>query len=334
MKKNWCLIAATLLTPILSIADDDAKESTSTAVEQKDKTSEELTLDEQMTSRQTDRPVVPYVGDLESDKKQWDHVLPFLGEAATERGYVLPLPFGLSIGGLTQSQPFQVNSVDFNSQTLQNAVKTVDMHDLKVSDDTVNLRLDAWIFPFLSVYGVVGKNYGTVEGLLDICATTRPGPDCDGRLAIDLKDLPVKLKYHGTVVGGGTTLAGGYKDFFAMIDYNYTSTDISISTVDAIAKVTSARIGWNGKLGWWNGSLWLGAMQEDVAQVIEVVVPELVIDGEVLKVSVDQETEKPINYVLGGRYAFSPSYEIIFEYGTTFQSGGREQFMLTGSYRF
>ena len=136
-----------------------------------------------------------------------------------------------------------------------------------------------------------------------------------------------EINYKAAVVGLGTTIAGGYKDFFGMIDINRTHADLDISLTDAKATVISGRIGWNGKLGGFTGVLWVGAMYQDIAQVLDL---QLDIGNDTLLVSIEQSTGEPLNYVIGGQWDINRSISILAELGF----GKRESQMLNLTYRF
>ena len=129
------------------------------------------------------------------------------------------------------------------------------------------------------------------------------------------------------MLGWGTTVAGGYKDFFGMIDYNRTTADLDISITDAKATVISSRIGWNGKLGGFTGVLWVGAMYQDIAQVLDL---QLDIGDDILNVSIDQSTQVPWNYLIGGQWDVNRSFSVLAEFGF----GKRKSQMLNLTYRF
>ena len=77
--------------------------------------------------------------------------------------------------------------------------------------------------PFWNIYGILAKTNGRAIGPLMIdlepvfpTLCRFPGNDCQ-------IDTQFRLDYKGNVRGYGTTIAGGYKDFFGMIDYNRTT---------------------------------------------------------------------------------------------------------------
>lgn len=287
------------------------------------------TQDKGAAKRENPVSQVPY----ESGKQQppacedrWSNFLPFLGRAACERGYVLPRPFGVSLGYMHQDQPFDVGNVYINGIDVKTPGLAV-VNEVQNEESTVTLRFDAWILPFWNIYGILGKTDGRADGPLRIdlepvfpLLCSLPGNDCG-------VDTTFIIDYKADVTGYGTTVAGGYKDFFGMIDANRTRADLDISRTDAEATVVSARIGWNGKLGGFTGVLWIGTMYQDIEQTLDL---EIDIGDDILDVSIEQATQVDFNYVIGGQWDINRSFSILAELGF----GDRKSQMLNLTYRF
>ena len=272
---------------------------------------------------------VPYesgrVGESTCEDR-WSNFLPFLGREACELGYVLPRPFGVSLGYMHQDQPFDVGDVLINGIDLTTP-GIAEVNEVQNEESTITLRLDAWILPFWNVYGILGKTDGQAIGPLRVdlnpvfpVLCKLPGNSCQ-------VDTSFEINYKGDVTGYGTTIAGGYKDFFGMIDMNWTTTDLDISLTDAEATVISSRIGWNGKLGGFTGVLWVGVMYQDIAQTLDL---PLDIGDDILIVTIEQSTQEAYNYVIGGQWDINRSFSILAEIGL----GKRESQMLNFTYRF
>ena len=171
------------------------------------------------TQRENPVSTIPYEsGKSETSvcENRWSNFLPFLGQAACELGYVLPRPFGISVGYMRQDQPFDVGDVFINGIDVKTPGVAV-VNEVQNEETTYTLRLDAWILPFWNLYGVLGKTDGRAQGPLDIdlnpvfpllCGL--PGNNCQ-------INTTFQLDYSADVAGYGTTIAGGYKDFFGMI---------------------------------------------------------------------------------------------------------------------
>lgn len=283
------------------------------------------------TQRENPQTNVPY----ESGRKpppacedRWSDFLPIWGKEACAQGFVLPRPFGVSLGYIHQDQPFKVGDVIVNGVDVKGPGLAV-VDEVQNEESTVTLRFDAWILPFWNVYGILGMTDGEAVGPLAINLGVIPEfEDFCNRPLVDCNiDTTFEIDYEGDVVGLGTTLAGGYKDFFAMIDINYTETDLDISRTDAEATVISSRIGWNGKLGFFTGVLWVGAMYQDISQFLDL---EIDAGDDSLNVTFEQETKEPLNYLVGGQWDINRSFSVLAELGF----GKRESQMLSLTYRF
>jgi len=290
-------------------------------------------------------------------RNRWSDFLPILGKEAREAGYLLPLPFGISVVGLTQKQPFTVSKIGLEIDGQQSDIindfidDSITAKNLEVSDTTYNLRLDAWILPFWNVYGIVGKTKGKAELELDVnlelptlllaatgigsgfndkrCTSINlpyQGP-APGDCLVAVEGIQTTLHFNGTVLGYGTTIAGGYGDFFGMFDVNYTEADINIAIEKTQQTVYSARLGWNGSIGAYQGQLWVGAMKQDIEQQIAVSTP-----GNEVVVLIDQHTSSPVNYLIGAQWNITEEWAIIAE--TNFAFSDRQQFMMQLGYRF
>lgn len=285
------------------------------------------------SARENPTSSIPYESGhpITQRESRWSDFLPILGKEAREAGYALPRPFGVSIGVMHQEQPFDVNSIALNDVDFSGP-GVIQLSEVDNTETTRIASFDVWLLPFFNVYGILGKTKGRAEGPLTLDLNPLVEDSRFGQFLCDRSpsqcriSQDIRLDYTGDVVGGGATVAGGYKDFFGMIDHNVTRTDLNISSTDAEAKVTSARIGWNGSAGIFNGSVWIGAMHQNVAQVLDLSIP---INGETLNVSIDQSTQAEINTLIGARWEFTPAFEAQLEFGL----GERQSQMLNISYR-
>ena len=92
--------------------------------------------------------------------------LPFLREQAEKRGAILPLPVGLSVNYNHQKMNLRLSSISILPPQGIGAPKpnplawNEDQMEVRQSEAIVNnvtIRPDVWIFPFLNVYGILGK---------------------------------------------------------------------------------------------------------------------------------------------------------------------------------
>lgn len=281
------------------------------------------------TQRENPSSTIPYesgrVGEPTCEDR-WSNFLPILGKPACELGYVLPRPFGLSLGYMHQDQPFDVGGIFVNGIDVKTPGVAV-VNEVQNEETTYTLRADVWILPFWNVYGILGRTSGRAVGPLKIDLEPVFPNLCRPPVNNCNFDTVFKLDYEANVKGYGTTIAGGYKDFFGMIDFNWTTADLDISLTDAKAKVISSRIGWNGKIGKFSGVLWLGVMYQDVSQTLDL---PLDTGENTLLVTIDQSTQEAYNYVIGGQWDINRSLSVLAELGF----GERKSQMLNLTYRF
>ena len=155
--------------------------------------------------------------------------LPILGEKAREKGYDLPLPFGVGANFVLMSQNINLRNVKVGIGEPNIEIEDLDFKDAQTHDAAITSRLDLWLLPFANVYGIFGYINGEAELDLDISAIIGN---------IQIPGLPpiilpggktdLNIDYNGTTYGGGMTLAAGYKNFFASIDGNYTYSNIDV----------------------------------------------------------------------------------------------------------
>lgn len=192
------------------------------------------------------------------EPERWSSFLPLMKEEALARGYQLPLPFG---SGATFTI---LTGRDIEVTDLRVGVDGADPSSVSRFVDlgsesevfNANLKLDAWILPFLNVYALLGYVYNESRTNVHVTLPMPGGPT--------EFDLDVDTELDGFVGGGGLTLAGGYDDFFLVIDSNYSQTDLGFD--DSFRAITaSMRAGYQATLAQKPCQLWLGGAYWDTA---------------------------------------------------------------------
>ncbi|MDE2641825.1 MAG: hypothetical protein OSB55_03590, partial [Verrucomicrobiota bacterium] len=185
-------------------------------------------------------------------------------------------------------------------------------------------KLDAWLLPFLNVYGVAGY----VDG-----ETVASGFSVNGLPPAMASLLPssFSIAYSGPIYGAGITLAAGYNQYFALLDANYTESDLDIGESTIEAFVVSPRIGITGNLGGLEGSLYVGAMYQDIDENQNGTV-NFPVMGQAVPVGyrVISEAENKWNYLVGANLKASESWN----YGIEVGFSDRTHAMATLNYRF
>lgn len=236
--------------------------------------------------------------------ERWSSFLPMMADEARKRGYDLPLPFGVSAIYNHIERNINVNDlrIGLNGGSPQSVSRFVNLGSTSKVDAAVG-RADAWLLPFLDVYGLLGylRNESVTQG-----EVTLPGRtfSFSGETALE-----------GVVAGGGITLATGYRDFFLMADANISQTDIGFDDAFS-ALIVSIRTGWNGKFGKLPTRLWVGGMYWDTDNTARSTVN--VPGTGTVSFEADQGPAHPWNASVGAQVGLSKQWEGMLEYGFNF----------------
>jgi hypothetical protein len=109
------------------------------------------------TAQATETPA----GGVAVEEERWSSFLPLMKDEALARGYVLPLPFGAGATFTVLSgRDIRVRdlSVRVNNEPERSVSHIVDLGS-ESDVFNANLKLDAWILPFLNVYALAGYVY-------------------------------------------------------------------------------------------------------------------------------------------------------------------------------
>ncbi len=242
-------------------------------------------------------------------------------------GQELPLPLGISANVFFLEQDMLAQSIAINLPAdLAPGLPALPAKATKLESraTSTTAKIDAWLLPFLNVYGVAGY----VDG-----ETVASGFSVSG-LPPELASLlpnSFSIAYSGPVYGVGITLAAGYNQFFASLDANYTESDLDIGDSSIEAFIISPRIGITGNLGGLEGSLYVGAMYQDIDENQNGTV-NFPVAGQSLPVGygVISEAEDKWNYLVGANLKASESWN----YGIEVGFSERTHVMATLNYRF
>ena len=247
-------------------------------------------------------------------------------------GHELPLPLGISANVFFMEQDMEAQSIAVDIPPLPLPTGPLQLPPglpaesakLESRVTTTTAKIDAWLLPFLNVYGVAGY----VDG-----ETTASGFSVGG-LPPELASLlpnSFAIAYSGPTYGVGGTLAAGYNQFFASLDANYTESDLDIGDSTIEAFVISPRVGITGDLGGLNGALYVGAMYQDVDEQQNGTV-KFPIMGASVPVGYDviSAAKEEWNYLVGANLKASESWN----YGIEVGFSDRTHVMATLNYRF
>ena len=288
--------------------------------------------------------------------KDYNNIFPIWGKKAIEKGFDLPYPVGLNIIGLYMDQDILINNLGLS--TGNNPIQPMDSikFDNAISKvGTFNGRLDVWVFPFLNVYGLLGKGWSTT-----IVKIAEP------------VEFESELKQDGNYYGIGLTGAFGIKRNWLSVDVNWSWTELEKLNEPVRARILGLRFGRTIKLDKSKRiAFWVGAMNQKFALtstgsvlLSEVIPPELsgklegyensdwyinlkppqqdFVDGVVQAIedknlssltvnySLDKAASHPWNMLLGSNFDLNKHWAIRAEVGLI----KRMSFFLNLNYRF
>ena len=175
---------------------------------------------------------------MQEERTQLNRMFPLMGDMVRRKGIDLPLPFGISVAYRNQDM-----NIPFNDFVI-NGVRLNDIFDPEgsmgsVTAESISVRGDINILPFWNLFAYVGQI--NVDAIVDAQYTGNVGNSLKNKLNDKLPglgnklcesasalcqqsnfDIPLHLEYD--LVGVGTTLSVGYKEFFASLTGSYSQT--------------------------------------------------------------------------------------------------------------
>jgi hypothetical protein len=290
---------------------------------------------------------------------EYGRIFPLGGEEIINRGYSLPLPFGLSIIAVSNVQDQSITDV---SVALGKGVlppedaelRPVPPVSLDSNSDTqsVQIKADLWVLPFLNVYASIGRVTGEVDLLLnidladagEICRPDPrpPGPGNPPRPPICMESdlsgsflIPIQPQVSRTTGTLGLTGAYNIDKWFVSFSgsYSNTSGDKSTDISSISAGVRAGR-----RLVFGRGNLlapYLGIAYSDIDTRVQgtTALQNAFPDGDSVDVRYDIQLENVDKYagVLGLNMGFSNGFGAQFEFNKSARS---ERLVLTGLVRF
>jgi len=263
------------------------------------------------------------------ENDRYERNFPIWAQDAIGLGYELPKPYGFSISYMKMDQPLVVDSVAFSgiSTRIDQFVK-IGVSTAKQESETLTLRGDVWVLPFLNVYGILGSTQGSSTAMVSpVIDLGRLGPKKIGTYAFE-------LDFRGITYGAGTTIVGGIDNWFALLDVNYTNTALDILDGEISSIVVSPRVGYRWKFKGHDMQLWTGAMYQNIEQTFEGNLSDIGVrlpgkwgNG---KFKVEQHLEDKWNTLIGGQAQITHNLDLLMEAGV----GTRRSVLLSLGYRF
>jgi hypothetical protein len=277
--------------------------------------------------------------------RKWEHRLPFFAQKVIDKGFDLPLPYGI---GLTFAHVDQENLIDGLEVGINGREKApfqfVSFENVISESNSLQLKLDTWLFPFMNVFALLGKVEGDapVDVILDgndtldyleiDCSGPLPNPLCNLLQDQTIKLPTIPADFSGWTYGVGTVLAGGWNNWFVAVPISFTYADMEGTDSEGIAVTVTPRLGRTFNLNkWGNLSLYGGGNYLDVELTVtgQVSTPDglLVIDY-----TVDQENKDNWNLVTGVNWDINKRWSLAAEYNGFI--GSREAVIISLGTRF
>ncbi|PKB16508.1 hypothetical protein [Flavobacterium sp. 5] len=189
----------------------------------------------------------------------YPYVLPILGEKATKKGFHLPYSAGISVNYFWQKSDIEIKNlqVGFNNSPMVNLDQIVRFNDSYVTASAINVRPDIWLFPFLNIYGILGKANTSTNIKAGIWV-----PDENGNWS-EILPFSTKAKFNGTTFGIGFTPTIGIGGGWLALDMNVAWTDIPELSKPAKTFIFGPRFGKTFKFNKpeQNIAVWVGAFR-------------------------------------------------------------------------
>ncbi|QFI37972.1 hypothetical protein FR932_08965 [Moritella marina ATCC 15381] len=278
--------------------------------------------------------------------KKWEHALPFFAEDVIMNGYDLPLPFGISIiyANVQQDMTLTDLSVGYGGGPKYD-IDFVSFDNTESNTHTPQLKLDAWVLPFMNVFATVGKLTGTVGINFAIDgnqALAQLGTDCSSRIKppecylltdqrLEVEDIEASLT--GMSYGAGMMFVGGWNSYFISVPVTFTWTDMDRSDTEGYVVNVLPRVGKQFQFN--NGSslsLYVGTSYLKSQLTLSGSQPIPGTDQSI-DYKVEQENVDKWMGLVGGSYNLSKHWMVAFEYGGI-GGASRQQFITNLSYRY
>ncbi|ESU28855.1 hypothetical protein FLJC2902T_14520 [Flavobacterium limnosediminis JC2902] len=175
----------------------------------------------------------------------YPYALPIWGDKATKAGYHLPYSAGISVNYLWQESDILIDnlSVGFNNGPMYNLDNIIRFNKAQVSSNTLTVRPDIWLFPFLNVYGILGKTSASTEVGMGVWLQN-PATGTE----TEVTSFESKVDFEATSFGIGMTPTIGVAGGFLALDMNCAWTDVPQLNKPTFTFVFGPRLGKNFKL--------------------------------------------------------------------------------------
>jgi hypothetical protein len=270
------------------------------------------------------------------------------------KGFELPLPVGINVQYLYNYQGLDIGNLQLgvNDGDLVDFSDIIDIGQSSVTTNSLQLRPDLWVLPFLNVYGLVGMGMNAVDVTV--------GKPAEFQTTLD----------RDAMIYGFASIA--VSRYFAVVDGNLTWAPVEGVDGTSRANVLSARIGRSFllpkqmRIAGWIGFMRLGLASETAGSIrlgdalpgledffedyqnsdwyqdlglakqrrVDELFAEIVArnpEDTTIKYELDKGLASQWSIVFGGQYQFTPHWMFRWEYSHSEERGA---LLLNLNYRF
>ena len=192
-------------------------------------------------------------------KSDYPYSLPILGAKATKAGYNLPYSAGVSANYFWQISDLIIEnlSVGFNNGPMYDLDEIVRFDKAEATASAFTVRPDIWLFPFLNIYGILGKAQASTEVGFGVYVKDSANND------VQVTSASTLIEFNTTTYGIGFTPTIGVGGGFLALDMNVAWTDVPQLSKPARSFVFGPRLGKNFKINRPEQTIaiWVGAFR-------------------------------------------------------------------------
>ena len=188
---------------------------------------------------------------------EYDRRLPFFGRELAKKGYALPLPIGVTVLINKTLQPQDISNAAVAlgkgddvppPGTELRELPYVNFTGVEADSLSTQVKLDAWVFPFLNVYGIVGYFRSDVDLIVEADLDEAfPPPICGPLQPCGTVSQPFRAEASGLSYGAGFSAAYGAEPWFGAVNFTYVYNDGRNGDDKIVSQSAGARTGryWN-----------------------------------------------------------------------------------------
>ena len=184
-------------------------------------------------------------------KKDYPYVLPIWGQKVVDKNIKLQLPFGLNVNYIYNQMSLELTEFSMNfydGENLDDIInpETLNFTQTVATANGVNVRADAWVFPFLNFYGLYSRNNGSTKVSFQPQVVEHDLGAGGNIKQITTLEKPIdvpEVLFTSNSFGIGATGVYGWDNYFISADGNMTWTTSDLLEESVTFFVGSARLG-------------------------------------------------------------------------------------------